>query len=137
MSDPFVGEIRLLAFGRAPTGWLLCQGQILPINQYQALYSLVGATYGPATPNTFSLPDRRGRTPVQVSTTLPLGTKVGQETVTLTSATTPTHYHAMQVSNAVATVDKTDNAWYANVAPDGSGVTNNLYGAPNALVALV
>lgn len=75
MSEPYVGEIRLFSFGRVPRGWALCDGRVLPINTNQALYSILGTTYGGDGRTTFALPDLRGRVPVHVGNGVPLGQK--------------------------------------------------------------
>ena len=103
--DNYLGEIRPFAFGFAPTGWHLCDGSSLPINQNQALYALIGLTYG-GTSTSFNLPDLRGRTPVCATNGGPsqtpygLGSKGGAETVTIAANNMPTHTHLMQVANA-------------------------------------
>lgn len=105
MADPYVGEIRAVAFNYAPDGWLLCQGQILNINSYQALYTLLGNTYGGnASQGTFGLPDLQGRSilgsgagaglPVVVA-----GAKVGQTSVVLSVSQMPLHTHAAVVND--------------------------------------
>ena len=97
MSEPFLAEIRIVGFNFAPRGWAFCDGQILPINQNQSLYSLMGTTYGGDGRTTFALPDLRGRVPVHVgqSTGSPFtqGQKGGQETHTLTTSEIPEHTH--------------------------------------------
>ena len=102
--DTFLGDIRLFAGTFAPKGWALCQGQLLPINQNQALFSLLGTTYGGNGTTTFALPDYRGRAAVSASTMYPQGTKTGTETITLTAANLPTHSHnePIKVSSAKA-----------------------------------
>lgn len=84
MSEPFLGEIRLMSFNFAPSGWALCNGQLLPINQNQALFSLLGTTYGGDGMTSFALPDLRGRMPFHVGGGKTLGQRGGQESVTLT-----------------------------------------------------
>jgi microcystin-dependent protein len=98
MSEPFLGEIRQASFQFAPKGWALCNGQLLPINQNQALFSLLGTTYGGDGRTNFALPDLRGRSPAHFSPTLPLGARVGEENHTLTSNELPPHNHALQGS---------------------------------------
>ena len=107
MSDYFVGEIRMFAFDWAPQTWAICDGSLLPVNQYVALYSLCGNYYGGNT-SQFAIPDLRGRVPVS-QTTRPsptvyaIGTAAGAETVALTTTTIPAHTHsAMAVSNVPA-----------------------------------
>jgi microcystin-dependent protein len=104
MSEPFLGEIGIFGFNFAPRGWALCDGQILPINQNQSLYSLLGTTYGGDGRTTFALPDLRGRTPVHFGSggghTATLGEKSGEENHALTTPEIPTHTHAAQATDA-------------------------------------
>lgn len=95
MSEPFLGEIKIVGFNFAPRGWAYCDGQILPINQNQSLYSLLGTTYGGDGRTTFALPDLRGRTPVHVGDDVLLGEKGGAETVTITAAEMASHTHTV------------------------------------------
>ncbi|HEU4962730.1 MAG TPA: tail fiber protein [Bacilli bacterium] len=112
MSEPFLGEIRMFANNYAPRGWMLCEGQILNINQYQALYSLLGAVYGGNGVTTFALPDLRGRVPIHVSTTIPLGQKAGEATHTLTQNEMPAHTHQVFASTTTTTeVSPLNNTW--------------------------
>ena len=85
MSEPFLAEIRIVGFNFAPRGWAFTDGQILPINQNQSLYSLLGTTYGGDGRTTFALPDLRSRTPIHEGDGYQLGQKGGAETVTLTA----------------------------------------------------
>src|SRR6187399_3074015 len=101
MAEPFLGEIRLMSFGFAPKGWAFCNGQFLPINQNQALFSLLGTTYGGNGQTNFALPDLRGRIPVHSGqgpglSNSSLGETGGTEAVTLTVAQLPRHSHAAQ-----------------------------------------
>ena len=102
MSDQFLGELKLLSFGFPPKGWALCNGQILPINQNQALFSLLGTTHGGDGRTTFALPDLRGRTPLHVGGGVNLGDKTGQEGVTLTAGQLPAHTHSLTATNDLA-----------------------------------
>lgn len=99
MSEPFLGEIRIVGFNFAPRGWAYCDGQILPINQNQSLYSLLGTTYGGDGRTSFALPDLRSRTPIHRGDGHPLGQKSGAETVTLTAAEIAAHTHTAQASS--------------------------------------
>ena len=98
MSEPFLAEIRMVGFNFAPRGWAFCDGQILPINQNQSLYSLMGTTYGGDGRTTFGLPDLRGRIPVHLGTGFRQGQKSGEETHTLSEAEMPAHTHPMRAS---------------------------------------
>jgi len=102
MSEPFLAEIRIVGFNFAPRGWAFTDGQILPINQNQSLYSLLGTTYGGDGRTSFALPDLRSRTPIHRGDGYQLGQKSGAETVTLTAAEIAAHSHAVKASAAAA-----------------------------------
>lgn len=104
MSEPFLAEVRMVGFNFAPRGWAFCDGQILPINQNQSLYSLLGTTYGGDGRTSFALPDLRGRTPVHVNSAHPLGQKSGEENNALTIDSMPTHRHSAYASSKDSTV---------------------------------
>ena len=91
MSEPFLAEVRIVGFNFAPRGWAFCDGQILPINQNQSLYSLLGTTYGGDGRTSFALPDMRGRTPIHVGSGHLQGQKSGEERHTLSVAEMPRH----------------------------------------------
>jgi microcystin-dependent protein len=95
MSNPFLSEIRIMSFVFPPKGWALCNGQLLPINQNQALFSLLGTTYGGDGRVNFGLPDLRGRVPTHMGDGLSLGEKAGTESVTISATTMPQHIHVM------------------------------------------
>jgi microcystin-dependent protein len=104
MSDPFVAEIRIFAFNFPPTGWAFCDGQILPISQNTALFSLLGTTYGGNGQSTFALPDLQGSTPLMWGqgaglALYDLGQQAGEETVTLLQSEMPLHTHNLMASN--------------------------------------
>jgi microcystin-dependent protein len=99
MSEPFLAEIRMVGFNFAPRGWAFCDGQILPINQNQSLYSLLGTTYGGDGRTSFALPDLRSRTPIHRGNGHSLGQKSGAETIMLTAAQIPSHTHAFRASS--------------------------------------
>lgn len=101
MAEPFLSEIRIMSFSFAPQGWAQCNGQLLPINQNQALFSLLGTTYGGNGQTNFALPDFRGRTPIHVGASHTLGERAGQETQTLTIQQLPQHVHAVAAINNV------------------------------------
>lgn len=108
MSEPFVGEIRIFGFSRAPSGWLACDGSLLAISQYDALFSLLGTTYGGNGQTTFALPDLRGRIPLHQGQgpglgSYPIGKQAGSETVTLTAPQMAAHSHPVQATSAAAT----------------------------------
>ena len=99
MSEPFLAEVRIVAFNFAPRGWAFCDGQILPINQNQSLYSLLGTTYGGDGRTSFALPDLRGRSCMHVGEGHRQGEKGGEETHTLDNNEVPEHDHAFQSSS--------------------------------------
>ena len=131
MSEPFLAEIMIVGFNFAPRGWALCDGQVLPINQNQSLYSLLGTTYGGDGRVTFALPEMRGRTPMHVGPGHTQGQKSGEETHTLSGAEIPAHTHQAQASSSAANqIDPTAHV-LASAAPIaisvyGSGATSDM-----------
>ena len=105
MAEPFLGEIRMFSFAYAPTtqGWTMCNGQLLPINQNQALFSLLGTTYGGNGQTNFALPDLRGQVPIMVGSGHTQGEKGGAQAVTLTVSQLPTHAHVLNGTTAPVT----------------------------------
>ena len=131
MSEPFLAEVRIVGFNFAPRGWAFCDGQILPINQNQSLYSLLGTTYGGDGRTSFALPDLRGRTPMHVGssngTNHALGQKSGEETHTLAANEMPNHDHALKATkeNGDAPIPgDTMLAAYLNGYRDGTNLIN-------------
>lgn len=102
MSTPFIAEIKIMSFGFAPKGWALCNGQLLPINQNQPLFSLLGTMYGGNGQTTFALPNLRGETPIHVGGGLTQGQSGGEQNHTLSVAEMPTHTHLANGSSAAA-----------------------------------
>ena len=102
MSTPFLSEIKVVSFNFAPKGWAQCNGQLLPINQNQALFSLLGTTYGGDGRVNFALPNLRGRVPLHFGSGFTLGQLAGEATHTLTQGETPTHVHSLQASKTGA-----------------------------------
>lgn len=130
MSEPFLAEIRIVGFNFAPRGWALCDGQLLPINQNQSLYSLLGTTYGGDGRTSFGLPDLRGRTPIHVGDGHQQGEKGGAETHTLSVAEMPQHDHtAMGSADTATTAIPTGNV-LADSAP------NEIFHSPTNLVSI-
>ena len=103
MAEPFLSEIRIMSFVYAPKGWALCNGQLLPINQNQALFSLLGTTFGGDGRVNFALPDLRGRTPIHVGSGHTLGERGGEQAHTLSIAELPEHTHVFSGNSANAT----------------------------------
>ena len=129
MAEPFLSEIRIMSFGFPPKGWALCNGQLLPINQNQALFSLLGTTYGGDGRVNFGLPDLRGRTPIHMGSGHTLGEKAGEQAHTLSISEIPTHVHTAQgTSTSTGTV--------ATAAGNVLAGANNLYGPPTNLTSL-
>ena len=129
MSEPFLAEIRIVGFNFAPRGWAFCDGQILPINQNQALYSLMGTTYGGDGRTSFALPDLRGRVPIHTGGSHPLGSRAGSETSTLLEGEMPAHTHTIQASAAPSTSQDPTNTVLAK--------SGQIYGGPSNLVDMV
>ncbi len=113
MSEPFIGEIKLMSFNFAPKGWALANGQTLPINQNQALFSLLGTTFGGNGQTTFALPDLRGRAPMHEGNGYTLGERGGEEAHTLSQQETPTHNHLVNAVNSNANAGPTGNYFAA------------------------
>ena len=116
MAEPFLSEIRIMSFAFAPKGWALCNGQLLPINQNQALFSLLGTTFGGDGRVNFALPDLRGNTPIHVGSGHTLGEKGGEPAHTLSIAELPTHTHVLQAVNQNAATNDPSGASFANAA---------------------
>ena len=98
MSQPYYGEIRMFGGNFAPAGWMFCEGQLLPISEYDTLFNLIGTTYGGDGQSTFALPDLRGRVPIHQGNGFVLGEQGGVEEVTLTINEIPAHSHALLAS---------------------------------------
>jgi len=131
MSTPFLGEIRMFGGNFAPRAWALCQGQLMAISQNDALYALLGTTYGGDGQTTFGLPDLRGRIPIHPGSGFVVGQLSGTETVTLTTQQIPSHTHAPLANTAAAGKDPTNSvpggggpAWFAPGAPTLSMAAN-------------
>ena len=127
--EPFLSEIRLFSFSFAPQGWALCNGQLLPINQNQALFSLLGTTFGGDGRVNFALPDHRARTPIHVGGGHTLGERGGEDAHTLSIAELPTHQHTLSGTSTAAATNLPSALGYL-------GIANNTYAAPANLVAL-
>ncbi len=101
MAEPFLAEIRIMSFNFAPSGWALCNGQLLPINQNQALFALMGTTYGGNGQTNFALPNLRGRTPIHQGSGHSMGEAAGSTSVTINIQQLPTHEHFVNATSAV------------------------------------
>ena len=136
MAEPFLSEIRIMSFVFPPKGWALCNGQLLPINQNQALFSLLGTTFGGDGRVNFALPDLRGRTPIHVGSGHTLGERGGEQAHTLSIAELPTHVHVVNASTTAA--DQATLVTPPNNTPNLFGaVTGAQYAAPAQLTTLV
>jgi microcystin-dependent protein len=130
MAEPFLSEIRIMSFVFAPKGWALCNGQLLPINQNQALFSLLGTTFGGDGRVNFALPDNRARTPIHVGSGHTLGERGGEQAHTLSISELPTHTHVLNGSTVNAsTVTPTGNVLARGSASNGNPIN---YYAPAA-----
>jgi len=103
MAQPYVGEIRMFAGNFAPAGWMFCEGQLLPISEYETLFNLIGTTYGGDGQSTFALPDLRGRVPLHFGNGFTLAETGGVETVTLTVSQIPAHSHPFLATSSFGT----------------------------------
>ena len=119
MAEPFLGEVRLMSFNFPPKGWALCNGQLLPINQNQGLFSLFGTTFGGDGRVTFGLPDFRDRVPVHMGAGHTMGERAGEAAHTLIISEMPAHQHfADGCSNVAADVVPTNNLLGKNAVDD-------------------
>jgi microcystin-dependent protein len=113
MSSPYVGEVRMFGGNFAPNGWMFCQGQLLPISEYETLFQLIGTTFGGDGQSTFALPDLQGRVPINMGTnagtTFVMGDASGTPEVTLTTQQIPQHNHALFASTGPATSNTPEN----------------------------
>jgi len=121
VADPFLGEIKICGFDFPPKGWALCNGQLLPINQNQALFSILGTNYGGNGQTTFALPDLRARTPIHFGDGVLLAEKGGADAVTLTEAELAAHGHLRATSNQATSTTPVGNV-LANAPRRGVGV---------------
>jgi microcystin-dependent protein len=145
MSTPFLAEIKIISWNYAPKGWAFCNGQFLPINQNQALFSLLGTSYGGNGQTTFALPDFRGRGPIHQGAGFTVGQAGGQEFHTVTTSEMPAHTHILSASAQpiAATAANTIPSAVKVLAPaiaslQGGGTQNvNIYGSgsPNTALA--
>jgi len=137
MSEPFLGEIKIISWNFPPKGWTFCNGQLLPINQNQALFSILGTTYGGNGQTTFALPNLQGRMPVHVGKSITLGQQGGETAHTLNISELPQHPHAIAAINSQAdtvtpgnTPGNTVMTAQGLAAQTGGGTTTvSIYGA--------
>ena len=131
MAEPFLSEIRVMSFNFAPKGWAMCNGQLLPINQNQPLFALLGTTYGGNGQTTFALPNLQGKTPVHVGGGLSLGQAAGEQSHTLSIPEMPQHTHSANATNVAPTAGNPANN---RMISQSSGAV--LYGAASNPVAM-
>ena len=131
MAEPFLSEIRIMSFVFPPKGWALCDGQLLPINQNQPLFSLLGTTFGGDGRVNFGLPDLRSRVPIHVGSGHTLGERGGEQAHTLSIAEIPTHVHVWNANGSPAT---TNTPTTALVLAQSTG--DNAWGPASNLVAM-
>ncbi|WP_031431698.1 phage tail protein [Methylomicrobium agile] len=127
MAQPYVGEIRIFAGNFAPSGWLFCEGQLLPISESETLFQLIGTTYGGDGQSTFALPDLRGRLPLHQGNGLIMGETGGAEEVTLTVNQIPAHEHPLLASSSGATLSNPVN----NVLAESVTISPYIEDTPN------
>jgi microcystin-dependent protein len=130
MAEPFLSEIRIMSFVFAPKGWALANGQLLPINQNQALFSLLGTTYGGDGRVNFALPDLRGNVPIHMGDGFTLGQKGGQQAHTLTISELPQHIHFLNANTGVGN-ETTPAGNLLSKAPA------NLFASPSGLTPML
>ncbi len=135
MSDPYLGEIKIVSFGFPPRGWAFCNGQLLPINQNQALFSILGTNYGGDGVTTFALPNLRGRMPLHAGQQWPVGTVAGEAAHTLTVSEMPTHNHLVSARGTGNSATPVGNHFAGTSTPMFAAVANTAM-SPGALGAV-
>jgi len=134
MSSPFIGEIRMFGGNFAPVGWAFCNGALVAIDQNDALFNLIGTTYGGDGQTTFALPDLQSRVPVHVGPGFALGQSAGVETVTLTSSQIPAHSHVPQANAGVGSQSSpAGGVWAQSTLNQFSSAAPSVTMAPQAL----
>ncbi|MEI6385668.1 MAG: tail fiber protein [Spirochaetota bacterium] len=125
--DPFLGEIKILPLNWAPYNWTLCDGRSMPVNQNQALYSLINNFYGGTPGTNFNLPDLRGRVAASATNAVRVGTAIGTETVTLTATQVPPHTHSVGAVNSAGNTNSSKAAHIAQPVVPNTTTPVNLY----------
>jgi microcystin-dependent protein len=133
MAEPFLGEVRAFGFNFAPRGWAFCNGQTLPINQNQALFALLGTTYGGNGTTTFQLPNLQASMPIHVGDGFSLGNQGGETAHTLTLTEIPAHTHVAQGTSATATSPEAANNIWATSVQNPYATSSNVNMAPGAV----
>ena len=125
MATPFLGEVKIVSFNFAPKGWALCNGQVLPINQNQALFSLLGTTYGGNGQTTFALPNLQGRVPLHMGSAFVMGQAGGETAHTLNLSEMPAHTHIpVGSSNNASVTSPAGNLWAVQSGSGYSPISN-------------
>lgn len=125
MAEPFLSEIRIFSFGFAPKGWATCNGQLLPINQNQALFSLLGTTYGGDGRVNFALPNLQGNVPIHTGQGFTLGNKGGEQAHTVSIAELPTHTHVLDATSAAAVLNTNPGPGAMFATASGDSIYNS------------
>lgn len=133
MGTPFIGDILMVSFSFPPKGWALCNGQLLPINQNQAVFSLLGTTYGGDGRQTFALPNLQGRIPMHMGNGFTLGEQGGEQSHTLAPSELPTHTHLVSANSAPGTVATPLNNVLAHGSKAAYGATPDLLMSSSAV----
>jgi microcystin-dependent protein len=134
MAEPFLSEIRIFSFSFAPKGWAMCNGQILPINQNQALFALLGTTYGGNGIQNFALPNLQGRVSIGVGGTHTIGERAGEQSHTLTAGELPRHTHGANAASDTTDTAPAGHYWAPDVAGNVTfATTPNVALAPAAI----
>lgn len=135
MSEPFLGEVKIISWNYPPKGWAFCNGQLLPINQNQALFSLLGTTYGGDGRVTFALPNLQGRVPIHMGNSFTLGQVGGETTHTLNISEVPQHTHIPSgTTNNPSVESPSGNVWCHNTANPFNNSANTAM-LPNAIAS--
>ncbi len=132
MSEPFLSEIKVVSFNFPPKGWAECNGQLLPINQNQALFALLGTTYGGNGQTTFGLPNLQGRVPIHTGNGHTLGEAAGSTSVTINIQQLPTHLHTLNAAGNDATVPVPGGNMLSRLAPANPYIAPTAIGTMNA-----
>ncbi len=136
MAQPYIGELRIFAGNFAPAGWMFCEGQLVPISEYEVLFNLIGTTYGGDGQETFALPDLRGRIPIHQGNGFVLAETGGVETVTLTASQIPNHTHPLLASSRAADSGQPGNRVLGAARPGADRYIEeapSVNAAPNAI----